>query len=132
LFAARQTPSPRLPSVGLPAHGSYVEDLGFAGERPHRWWYQQHQVDVVTAPHQTSKRLRWPKALRRWLASLRQIIETVNDKLLNTFRLGRLRPHHLTGFQARLAAKVGLHNFCLWFNLHVGRAPLAFADLIDW
>jgi hypothetical protein len=51
-------------------------------------------VDLITAPHQRSKQ-RWPKALRRWLASLRQIIETVNDKLLNTFRLARERPHDL-------------------------------------
>jgi hypothetical protein len=57
-------------------------------------------------------------------------IETINDKLLNTFRLDRERPHDVTGFQARLAAKVGLHNFCLWLNLHLGRAPLAFADLL--
>ncbi len=132
LFAVRQSPSPRLPSAGLPARGSYVADKGFAGERPRRRWREQRQVDLVTPPHQTSKRIRWPKALRRWLASIRQIIETVNDKLLNTFRLARERPHDLTGFQARLAAKVGLHNFCIWFNRHLGRAPLAFADLLAW
>jgi hypothetical protein len=132
LLAARQTPSPRLPSAGLPARGSYVEDLGFAGERPRRRWQQQRQVDLVTPPHQKAKRIRWPKARLCWLASIRQIIETVNDKLLNTFRLARERPHDLTGFQARLAAKVSLHNFCIWLNLHLGRAPLAFADLLDW
>jgi hypothetical protein len=38
----------------------------------------------------------------RLLGGLRQIIETIYDKLLNTFRLGRERPHDLTGFQARL------------------------------
>jgi hypothetical protein len=132
LFAARKTPVSRLPSTGLPAHGSYVADKGFAGERPRQRWQVQRQVDLVTPPHQRSKHIRWPKALRRWLASLRQIIETFNDKLLNTFRLARERPHDLTGFQARLAAKVSLHNFCIWFNLHLGRAPLAFADLLDW
>ncbi len=132
LFAVRQTPSPRLPSPGLPAQGAYVADKGFAGERPRRQWLHQHRVELVTPPHQSSKGMRWPKALRRWLAGIRQIIETVNDKLLNTFRLARERPHDLTGFQARLAAKVGLHNFCIWFNLHFGRAPLAFADLFDW
>ncbi len=91
-----------------------------------------YQVDLVTPAHQSSKRIHWPKALRCWVASLREIIETVNDKLLNTFRLARERPHDLTGFQARLAAKVGLHNVCLWLNLHLGRAPLAFADLMAW
>ncbi len=132
LFAARQNPTPRLPSAGQVAGGAYVADKGFAGARPQQRWQTQQQVEVVSPPHQTSKRERWPKALRRWLAGIRQIIETVNDKLLNTFRLARERPHDLTGFQARLAAKVTLHNFCIWLNLHLGRAPLAFADLLEW
>jgi hypothetical protein len=132
LFAARRTPQPRLPSAGLPAHGSYVADKGFAGERPRRQWKEHYQVDLISPPHQRSKQQRWPKALRRWLASLRQIIETVNDKLLNTFRLARERPHDVTGFQARLAAKVALHNFCIWLNLQRDCAPLAFAELLAW
>jgi hypothetical protein len=45
---------------------------------------------------------------------------------------GRRVPHALDGFQARLAAKVALHNFCLWLNVQLGREPLAFADLLDW
>jgi len=63
---------------------------------------------------------------------VRQIVETVYDKLQNTFRLGRERPHDLSGFQARLAAKVALHNFCIWLNQQLGRERLAFADLLDW
>ena len=132
LFATRRTPSPRLPSAGLPAQGSYVADKGFAGERPRRQWKEWYQVDLVTPPHQSSKRLRWPKALRSFLASLRQIVETVNDKLLNTFRLARERPHDLTGFQARLAAKVSLHKCCNQFNLHLGELLELGLDLINW
>jgi len=131
-LAARANPSLNLASCGLPAHGYYVADKGFAGEKPHQRWHELWQAQVVTAPHQRSKQFRWPKALRRWLASPREIIETVNDKLLNTFRLARERPHDVSGFTARLAAKVGLHNFCIWLNGQLGRAPLAFADLIDW
>ncbi|HZR44338.1 MAG TPA: transposase, partial [Ktedonobacteraceae bacterium] len=131
LFALRHTPSPRLPSAGSPAHGSYVAEKGFAGDQPRLQWKQRYHAEVITPPHQRSQQ-RWPKALRRWLASLRQIIETVNDKLLNTFRLARERPHEVTGFQARLAAKVALHNVCLWFNLQLGRPPLAFAELLAW
>jgi hypothetical protein len=130
-FAARAQPCPRLRSCGLPAQGFYVADKGFAGEQPRLQWQAESSACVVTPPHQSSKQ-RWPKALRRWFAGLRQIIETVNDKLLNTFRLAHERAHDLTGFQARLAAKVALHNFCLWFNQHLGRPLLAFADLIEW
>lgn len=74
----------------------------------------------------------WPKGLRRWLSGLRQMVETVYDKLHNTFRLAQERPHELAGFQARLAAKVSLHNFCIWFNGLLGRSPLAVGDLLDW
>jgi hypothetical protein len=56
------------------------------------------------------------KQWRQWLAGLRQGIEGVFDKLLNTFRLAKERPHALTGFQARLAAKISLHNFCIWLT----------------
>jgi hypothetical protein len=38
----------------------------------------------------------------------------------------------LKGFQARLAAKVALHNFCIWLNEQLGRPRLAFAELIAW
>lgn len=131
VFAARHAPLPSLPSAGLPAYGSYVADKGFAGDRPTRHWKQRDQVDLITPPHQRSKQ-RWPKALRRWLASLRHISETVNDKLLNTFRLARERPHDLTGFQARLAAKVALHNVCMWFNVQRDQASFAFAEFLAW
>ena len=86
---------------------------------------------MITAPHQRSKKT-WSKQWRRWLAGLRQGIEGVFDKLLNTFRLAKERPHALTGFQARLAAKISLHNFCIWLNGTLQRPPLAFADLLAW
>jgi hypothetical protein len=129
LFGARLHPTPRLLSAGQPAQHEYVADKGFAG-KPERG-KAPVLASVITAPHPTSAQ-HWPKALRRWLAGLRQIIETVNDKLLNTFRLDRERPHDLTGFQARLAAKVSLYTFCQWLNAQLGRASLAFADLIAW
>ncbi len=130
-FAVRHAPTPRLSSVGAPAQGVYVADKGFAGEQVHRFWYEHYDALVVSPPHQRST-VRWSKAWRRWLAGLRQIIETTYDKLLNTFRLARERPHALDGFQARLAAKVALHNFCIWLNGQLGREPLAFAELLDW
>jgi len=88
-------------------------------------------IGMITPPHQTSKR-KWSKEWRRWLARLRQLVESVFDKLLNAFRLTRVRLHVLTGFQACLEASISLHNFCIWLNGHMQRPPLAFADLIDW
>jgi Transposase DDE domain len=130
-FAARKLLTPRLLSVGAPAQGVYVADKGFAGDQLHRQWYEQYGAQVISPPHQKSK-VHWSKDWRRWLAGLRQIIESIYDKLLNTFRLSRERPHALDGFQARLAAKVALHNFCIWLNSQLGREPLAFAELLEW
>jgi hypothetical protein len=63
---------------------------------------------------------------------VRQIVETVDEKSPHPCGLHRERPHALTGLQARLAAKMALANFCMWFKEQVGRPSLAFADLVDW
>ena len=130
-FALRQSPHARLASPGKPAQGTYVTDKGFEGRTHHQRWRNSYQVELICPPQRTSKQP-WPKRWRRWLAGLRQIVETVSDKLQHTFRLSRERPHELSGFQVRLAAKMALHNFCVWLNRQLGRADLAFADLIDW
>ncbi len=127
LLAARCRAELGPSSCGQAGRGNYIADKGFTGEIPHQRWKMLWQAEVIAAPHPKSKRRHWPKALRRWLSGLREIIESVNDKLLNTFGLDRERPHDLTGFQARLAAKVGLHNFCIWLNAQLERPPLATA-----
>ena len=108
-----------------------MADTGFEGQEAHHRWHRCYGAQVVCPPKRNSRRS-WSKQWRRWLASIRQMVETVYDKLHNTFRLSRERPHDLTGFQARLAAKTALHNFCIWLNVQLGRPPLAFADLLDW
>ena len=74
----------------------------------------------------------WPKRLRRWVAGIRQIVESVYDKLFNAFGLWRERPHELEGLGSRLAARVALHNFCVWLNKQLSRPLLSFADLLGW
>lgn len=131
LLAVRRQPEPRLPSVGRTTSAPYLADKGFAGEKWEAHWWMNYGARVICQPEKRTRRA-WPKKLCRWFAGLRQIVETVHDKLLNTFRLDRERPHDLAGFQARLAAKVGLHNFCMWLNKNLDRPLLAFAELIDW
>lgn len=130
-LAARAHPQLRLPSVGKPALADYVADKGFSHDVYLSRWREHYQANVVCSPKRNSKTRCWPKSLNRWLAGIRQIVETVFDKLHNTFRLASERPHDLTGLQTRLAAKIALHNFCIYLNLKFGRPPLAFADLID-
>jgi hypothetical protein len=130
-LAVRHQPHPRLPSVGAPAQGPYLTDKGFEGAAWRHHWRHAYGAAVICAPKRNSPRP-WSRAWRRWLAGLRQIVETVNGGLHHGFRLNRERPHDLSGFGARLAAKVALHNFCIWFNEQLGRPRLAFADLINW
>lgn len=130
-LALRALGSQVLPEVGQPAQGAYLTDNGFCGKSNYQRWQACYAAQVISPP-QRSHSQTWPKPWRRWLASLRQIVETVHEKLLHCFRLAHERPHHLQGFRARLAASVALHNFCIWLNLQLGRPKLAFADLIVW
>ena len=130
-FAFRHTPHPRLPTLGLPAQGWYVVDKGFEGQAAGQRWRECYGTRVICAPRRNSRNP-WPKTLRRWLAGIRQIVETVFDKLHHAFALDRERPHQLDGFQTRLTARAALHNFCIWLNRQLGRPSLAFADLLGW
>ncbi|MBA2693853.1 MAG: transposase [Rubrobacter sp.] len=130
-FDARSNPNPRLKSVGSAFSRAYVADKGFEGVENHRRWLESYGADVIHPPKRNSRKP-WPKRLRRWVASIRQIVESVYDKLFNTFGLWRERPHELTGLRARLAARAALHNFSIWLNGQLGRPRLAFADLLGW
>ena len=113
--------------LGEPARGWYVVDKGFAGQR----WRDCYGAWVICPPKRNSRNP-WPKELRRWLAGMGQMVETVFDKLHHAFRLDWERPHRLEGFQTRVAAKAALHNFCIWLNRQLGRPSSAFADLLAW
>lgn len=130
-FTARALPDPRAVSVGAWYGGYYVVDTGFEGRALIQHWAEDVEALVVCMPNR-SRPHGWPKALRQWLAGVRQIAETVHARLMDSFGLTHDRPHALDGFQVRLAAKLALHNVCCWLNRQVGRPTLAFADLLDW
>lgn len=134
VLGARHTPDERCPFAGPNCQsGCYVADGGFLGAKWDQRWRERFGVQLLCPPRSCdAKRRRWPKALRRWQAGLRQMIETVHDKLLNTFRLAKERPHDIRGFFTRLSAKIAMHNFCIYLNKRVGRESLRFADLIGW
>src|SRR5215213_6268366 len=131
-FALRAAPNGRLISAGSLCPGPYLADKGFEGEENHRRWLKEYGARVIHPPQRNSKKRSWPKRSRRWVASIRQVVETVYDKLFNVFGLWGERPHKLEGLRARLAARVALHNFCIWLNDRLGRPRLAFADLLGW
>jgi Transposase DDE domain len=109
-FALRARPNPRLRSVGSICSGPYIADKGFEGTENHLRWLESYGARIIHPPKRNSRKRRWSKRLRRWVAAIRQIVETVYEKLFNTFGLWRERPHELGGLRARLAARVALHN----------------------
>jgi hypothetical protein len=132
-FALRANPNPRLKGAGSAFFwGTYVADKGFEAEDNHRRWLQCYGAEVIHPPRRRNSKKPWSKRLRRWIAGIRQIVETLYDKLFNAFGLWQERPHEIGGLRARLAARVALHNFCIWLNDQLGRPRLAFADLLGW
>ena len=132
LRPARRNPAPRLPSAGQTATGVYVADSGFAGVACEaRWVAGTPRPGGGPAPggQPSGAGHRRRSATRRGCARSSRRSST---HLLLAFRLERDRPHELDGFQARLAAKVALHNFCLWLNRRLGHPDLAFAELLGW
>ncbi len=131
-FYLRAHPDQRISSIGKTRSAQYYPvDKGFEGRENQARWKKEYGACIIYSPKNNSKKP-WPKKLRRWLASKRQIVETVFGKLIHVFRLDIERPHHLQGLRSRLAAKVSLHNFCIWLNRQLGRPNLAFADLLGW
>ncbi len=130
-FAQRAAPLQALPSVGRPASGIYLADGGFAGPRTRQHWADAFAAHVY-APPQPGARERWPRALRRWHTSARQIVEAVFQRLLQGLRLERERPRTLGGVLTRLAAKVALHNALICWNRQTGQPDLAYAEVVGW
>src|SRR5215208_7024447 len=93
-FAVRACPNRRLISVGSASSGPYITDKGFEGTDNHRRWLDYYGAQLVCPPKRNAREV-WPKRLRRWVASIRQIVESIYDKLFNTFGLWRERPHEL-------------------------------------
>jgi hypothetical protein len=130
-LALRPAPPPPGRGAGAPAYEPYGVAKGCVGVTDHPGWAQPYGVRVLCPPKRHSTRP-WPNRLRRWVAGLRQRVETVYDKRSHTVHLARERPHDLTGLQACWTAKIALHNVCIWLNEQLGRPRLAFTDLVDW
>ncbi len=118
--------------AGAPSGGgAYLADKGFEGaERQQRWW-DRFSADVVTPPKRSDKRT-WPKALRRQMVRLRQVVETVIGHLQEYGRLQRDRPHSFAGLWVRVASTLALHNARIWINRALGRPDMAFAEQAGW
>jgi hypothetical protein len=120
-FALRARLNSRLQSVGSAALRSYVVDKSFEGEDDYRRWLDRYGAQLICPPKRTESKRRWPKRLGRWAASIRQVVETVYDKLHNTFGLRRERPHDMRAGCGRGGGEGGSDNFCIWLNEQLWR-----------
>ncbi len=75
-LAVRHQPNSGLRSVGSAPSGPYVADKGFEGAENHRRWLQCYGAQIIHPPKRNSRKP-CSKRLRRWVASIRQIIESV-------------------------------------------------------
>lgn len=130
LFTARADPAVDS-SAGTAVAPCYLADMGFSGQACQDTWERELGA-IVYCPPQPQCKVQWPADERRVHARERQIIESVFGRVLHLFRLEHERPQTLAGFRARLAAKLALHNVCMWANRQDGQPDLAIADFIAW
>ena len=83
-FAMRAQPNLRLSSVGSASSGPYIAEKGFEGEENHLRWLEDYGVHIIHPPKRNSKKRSWSKRLRRWLAGIRQIVESFSTTSSST------------------------------------------------
>jgi hypothetical protein len=110
-------------SVGGPGLGLYLADQGFSGRAWRDHWNEEAnaRVQTVTAAD--------PPGLRRGHHHCRQVIETVNGLLQETFHVSFPKAKTMWGVMCRIIAKCTAVNVGIWANRVLGRADLAMADL---
>lgn len=117
-------------AVGTSEAKTLLADQGFNGARWRQHW-QNWETEVISVPPDNAPEAsQWNAADRHWLASKRQIIETVFASLSAVFDLKQLRAHSRWGQLTRVAIMTAAHNVGLWFNKQLGRPLHALSTLI--
>lgn len=118
-----------LTSIGSGLCRTYLADGNFNGQRWINHWHVNYNASVLTKPR-PNEALPWSPSWERWLASHRQIIETVFSLLCSVFDIKRLSVHSRWGQYTRIAIKTAAHNLALWFNRSLNRPLLSVRTLL--
>lgn len=118
-----------LQGVGQAKSSVYLADGNFNGQRWINHWDTNYQAQVI-APPRYNEAHSWSGNWQRWLASHRQIIETVFANLCEIFDIKRLNAHSRWGQYTRIALKTVNHNLAIYFNRLLDRPLLAFGTLL--
>ena len=119
---------PRWPPQGAGARsaGPYLADKGFKGDWWEQHWYHTYGARLLPPPTaQGSQAAPAKRQHARW----RQVVETLNGHLIQTFGLHFPRARSTPGLLVRIAAKLAAVNLGLWLNRLFGRPPWAFTTL---
>ena len=114
--------------MGRVSASPYIADDGFFGAMWQTHWLRDYGAVVLTARNYTGDSAR---RLRREHHGWRQIVETVNGRLEDTFNLHFPRARSTWGLLSRVAAKVTALNLGIWMNRYFGRPDLALATLFN-
>lgn len=115
-------------AVGHVSTSPYIGDDGFFGSMWQSHWFREYGAAVLTARSYTGVNAR---RLRREHHGWRQIVETVNGRLEDTFHLHFPRVRSTWGLLSRVSAKITALNLGIWLNRYFGRPDLAFATLFN-
>jgi hypothetical protein len=107
-------------SAGVARSSRYLADRGFDGVVWHEHWQQDMAADVLT-----TTRLPAGDPRRGWHNTHRQIVETINELLLDTFHLAFPQGRTMWGMVTRIVAKCAAVNLSIWGNRLLGRPDLA-------
>lgn len=118
-----------LGAVGRQQARPYLVDQGFNGNRWRRQWWQRYGVSVISAPPANANDA-WSSQQRRWLASQRQIVETLFARLGTVFALKQLRAHSRWGLLTRVALMMAAYNIGVFLNRMLGRPDGALETLL--
>jgi|SRR5688572_2522166 hypothetical protein len=116
-------------AVGQLLGEAYLADGNFNGRRWLTHWQECYGATVIARPRYNEK-VRWSKALVRWLRQRRQIVETAFAVLERVFAIKHLQAHSRWGQYTRLAAKAAAYNLGMWLNECLQRPRLALETLL--
>lgn len=118
-------------AVGSDHQRPYLADKGFNGLRWQRQWETTFSAHVFSVPPDNSCEDRpWSRLEKRWLASRRQIVETVFSTLVRTFDIKHINAHSRWGQYTRIMSKVVGYNLGLLFNRLLNRPAQSHKTLL--
>ena len=112
--------------VGTARGAPYLADLGLAGQAWQRHWGQDDGARVLTKADDAQGAD--AQGAARWVASLRQVVETVFHTLGERFGLTFPRARTYWGLLTRLGAKIAAFNLAVYVNHLFNRPTFAIFD----